>query len=134
VRRCRLPDAAVRTIIEHARLEQPRECCGLLIGRGDEIVEAVPVPNLAAEPGRFLVDPESHIRTRRDMRGRGLSVVGFYHSHPSSPAAPSARDVAEAADDDALYLIVSLEGDEPVVRVFTMARGGFAEVPIAGSA
>jgi proteasome lid subunit RPN8/RPN11 len=121
-------------MIEHARLERPRECCGLLIGRGDEIVEAVAVPNLAAEPGRFLVDPESHVRTHRDVRARGLSVVGFYHSHPSSPASPSARDVAEATDVDALHVIVSLEGDAPVVRAFTIARDGFAEIPIAGGA
>lgn len=134
MRRCRLPESAARTIIEHACLERPRECCGLLIGRGDEIAEAVPVANLAAEPGRFLLDPESHIRIRRNVRARGLAVVGFYHSHPSSPAVPSARDVAEAADEDALHLIVSLEGDAPVVRAFAIARGGFAEVPIAGGA
>jgi proteasome lid subunit RPN8/RPN11 len=117
-------------IIEHARLSQPRECCGILLGRGDDVLEAVPAANLSPDPNRFLLDPATHIRVRRDARGRGLAVVGFYHSHPSSPAEPSARDVAEAADDEVLYLIVGLGTDVPSVRAFAMSEAGFVEIPI----
>jgi proteasome lid subunit RPN8/RPN11 len=130
VRRCRLPGPVARAIIEHARVSRPRECCGILLGRSDDILEAAPAPNLAPDPNRFLLDPATHFRIRRDARGRGLTVVGFYHSHPQSPAEPSARDMAEAADDDALYVIVSLETEVPTVRAFTIGRGGFAEIPI----
>jgi proteasome lid subunit RPN8/RPN11 len=59
---------------------------------------------------------------------RGLDIVGFYHSHPHSPARPSARDLAEATYVDALYLIVSLEADPPVVRAYTLVDGRFLEV------
>jgi proteasome lid subunit RPN8/RPN11 len=130
VKRCRLAGRIADAIVEHARRSWPRECCGLLLGQGEEVLEAVPAPNLAPDPNRFVLDPTTHIRVRREARNRGLDVVGYYHSHPNSPAEPSARDVAEAADDDAVYLIVSLEMDTPSVRAFTIREGGFAEVSI----
>jgi proteasome lid subunit RPN8/RPN11 len=92
------------------------------------------VPNLSADHNRFLLDPEAHIRVRRDARNRGLAVVGYYHSHPRSPAEPSARDVAEAADPAAVHVIVSLEADAPSLRAFTIAGGGFVELPVVDGA
>jgi proteasome lid subunit RPN8/RPN11 len=127
---CRLPAHVAGAIVAHARRERPRECCGLLLGRGDEIAEAVPAENLSADPNRFLLDPERHIDVRRDARRRGLDVVGFYHSHPHSPAEPSPTDEAEAGGDGALHLIVSLQADVPSMRVFAAGGRGFDEVPI----
>jgi len=75
----RIAECGLRTIIEHAREAAPAECCGLLLGRGDEIVEAVRTRNIAAQPTRFLIDPKDHINGRREARRRGLEVVGFYH-------------------------------------------------------
>ena len=134
VRRCRLPEQVAGAIIEHARRAQPRECCGLLLGRGENVLEATPAPNLAPDPNRFLLDPATHVRVRRDARRRGLEVVGFYHSHTHSPAEPSARDVAEAAYDDAVYVIVSLATAAPSVRAFVIRERGFLEVPIVDPA
>ena len=104
----------VAALIAHAREAAPDECCGVLLGRGDEIVEAVRARN-AAEPAttRFLVDPKDHIDARRDARARGLDVVGFYHSHPRSGAVPSDTDLAEAAYPGALYVIVGLRNTAP---------------------
>src|SRR2546428_1991157 len=108
---CRIRNAAFDAIVAHAREAAPAECCGLLLGRGDEIVEAVRTRNIAEQPTRFLIDPKDHIDGRRDARRRGIDVVGFYHSHPHSPAEPSDTDRAEASYADHLYLIVSLASD-----------------------
>ncbi len=127
-----LSRSAFDRIVDHARREQPRECCGLLVGHGGGtvlVLEAVPARNLAEDPNRFFLDPVDHIRTRREARNRGLDVVGYYHSHPHSPARPSARDLAEATYVDALYLIVSLETTPAVVRAYELADGAFIEVP-----
>ena len=72
----------------HARAEAPAECCGMLVGRDASIDEAVQAKNIGAGPTRFLVDPKDHIDARRAARRRGLEVLGFYHSHPHSPAWP----------------------------------------------
>jgi desampylase len=118
-------------LIAHAREESPRECCGLLLGRGDNIVEAVRARNVAASAAtRFLVDPKDHIDARREGRARGLEILGFYHSHPAGAAVPSATDVAEAAYPGSVYAIIGLRGDLPEVRVFEFTNGNFHERPL----
>jgi proteasome lid subunit RPN8/RPN11 len=74
------------------------------------------------------MDPKDHIDGRRDARRRGLAVVGFYHSHPRSPAEPSATDLSEASYPDHLYLIVSLAAEPPDVAVFRFVGGTFHAV------
>jgi proteasome lid subunit RPN8/RPN11 len=127
----RLANGVVDAVIAHAREAAPAECCGLLVGRGDEIVAAVRARNIASEPTRFLIDPHDHIDGRRDARRRGLEVVGFYHSHPRSAAVPSETDVAEATYTGHLYLIVSLAGDTAETRLFRLEKQAFRALPFA---
>ena len=120
----------------HAHATWPAECCGLLIGSTDSIDEAVPVRNVAAVAGgknpvtTYVIDPGDHITVRREARQRGLTVVGFYHSHPSSRAWPSPTDIAEANYADALYVIVSLEHEPVDVRAFRIEDGYVVEVSL----
>ncbi len=127
---CTMTALARETVIADARREAPRECCGVLLGRGEMILEAVPVRNIAEAPDRFLLDPEQHIRIRREARARGLEVVGFYHSHPHSPPIPSPTDLAEATYPECLYAIVGLVGGAPAVRVFAWRAGEFEELEV----
>lgn len=119
----------LEAIIAHARALQPAECCGMLIGRPDEIVEAIRARNLAESPNRFFIDPKDHINARRYARASGLEVVGFYHSHPHSEAMPSSTDLAEASYPHSLYLIVSLQPKRPVARLFRLDDDRFVELP-----
>jgi proteasome lid subunit RPN8/RPN11 len=115
-------------VVAHARAALPDECCGILVGGGDRVVEVVSTENVAADPRRhFLIDPKAHIDTRRHARGRGLQVVGFYHSHPRSDARPSAIDLAEASYPGLLYLIVGLAPEPPEIRVYRLEAGNFRE-------
>jgi len=124
---------ALDVIVAHARAAAPAECCGILIGTGEAIDEAVRTKNIADAPTRFLIDPRDHIDARRAARSRGLEVLGFYHSHARSPAWPSPTDVAEAAYPEAVHLIVSVQGDAPDARLFRIERGSVAELPLAVS-
>jgi proteasome lid subunit RPN8/RPN11 len=119
---------ALDAVVAHARAEAPRECCGLLVGHGLSVSEAVAARNIADRPTRFLVDPRDHIRTLRVARERGLKVLGFYHSHPQTAAAPSVRDREEAGYPDHLYLIASLAAGPADVRLFRLVDGNFLEV------
>jgi len=119
----------ITEIVRHAREAAPAECCGLLLGHAAEIAEAVRTRNVADQaPSRFVIDPKDHIDGRRDARRRGLEVVGFYHSHPCSPASPSATDRAEASYPDHLYLIVSLAGAAPDIAMFRLDQGNFHQL------
>ena len=119
----------VDAVVAHARAAAPAECCGVLIGRGDEVVEAVPTRNAADQPTRFLIDPQDHFDAIRAARRRQLDVVGYYHSHPHSQAVPSATDLAEANYPDHLALIVGLRDDPPELRLYRFDGRNFLEEP-----
>ena len=112
-------------MVEHARQERPRECCGLLVGGRGRITVAVPLRNLARGRTRYRVDPAAHIALQRVLRviAPGTSIVGVYHSHPHGPAVPSETDVAEALYPDWIHVIIGLQSGRPKTRGFTIARG-----------
>ena len=126
---CQITRAALEQIVAHAREAQPAECCGLLLGSGAIIAETVRTRNTSEDPNRFFIDPQAHIEARRDARGRGLEVVGFYHSHPHSPPEPSITDLREASYPDHLYLILSPATDPAEIRLFRLVAASFLEVP-----
>jgi proteasome lid subunit RPN8/RPN11 len=124
--------ATLEAIRRHARREAPRECCGLLVGRGRRIDEAVPTRNVAAGNSRYRVDPRDHFSLLRRLRGGGQAIVGAYHSHPRGPATASPTDISEAFDETFLYLIVSLADDgAPATAVYVMTAGRAEPVALA---
>jgi proteasome lid subunit RPN8/RPN11 len=104
-------------IREHGVRDYPYECCGLLLGRFDENVKTVretyAISNAreeSAKRNRFLITPEELMRGERYAREHDLEVVGFYHSHPDSPAVPSQYDL-EHAWPTYSYIIVSTSAE-----------------------
>jgi proteasome lid subunit RPN8/RPN11 len=126
--------SAIDAIVAHAREAAPAECCGVLVGRHGEVVEAAPTRNAADRPTRFLIDPRDHFAVIRSARGRQLEVVGYYHSHPHSPARPSDTDIAEATYPDHLSLIVSLASNPPEIRLYRFDGRNFLEEPFVTTA
>jgi desampylase len=126
----RIARGVLDAIIAHAVDARPRECCGLLIGTRDAILEAVKSGNLSGDPNRFELDPAVHIHARRSARERGLVVIGFYHSHPHSAAVPSPTDLAEATYDDAVQLIVGVVSDECEARLYRYSGGSYESIPM----
>ena len=105
----------------------------MLIGSGASVTEAASARNIAEKPTRFLIDPQDHIDAIRGARKRGLDVLGFYHSHPHSPAVPSETDRAEASYPGDLYMIVSLKDDPPELRLYRLTDGNFRELAFVTS-
>ena len=122
--RVRIAAPVLAAIAAHARDEAPRECCGLLIGRGDRVEESVRTRNVAPGNARFRVEPADHFALLKRLRGSDRDVIGAYHSHPRSPAVPSPTDLAEAFSSHFLCVIVSLNDiDRPVTRCYRLADG-----------
>ncbi|MEO0062247.1 MAG: hypothetical protein RLZZ08_807 [Pseudomonadota bacterium] len=104
-----------------------QECCGLLLGDGSLIERAVPTANVAADPFRhFEIDPQALVQAHRAARMGGPQVMGYYHSHPTGAAEPSATDRALAAGDGAVWAIIAA-GD---VTFWHDGKAGFARLPI----
>ena len=128
----RLPRALLSRILEHVTASPELEVCGLLGGRAGAAVSCHPVANVADHPERrFRMDPRGQIDAFRVLRAAGESLYAIYHSHPQSPAEPSATDRAEAAYPEAATLIVSLlEPGVPQVRAWRLVAGEFREVAL----
>ena len=111
---------ALRAAAEHAF---PLECCGLLLGRGDEVVVVTAIhatANVAEDPRhRFAIDPQVQFDLLRAVRGSSERVVGHYHSHPNGARALSRHDLEMAHDPDAIWLLIPA------------ASGGRADDPVA---
>ncbi|QHL90822.1 hypothetical protein GVO57_08280 [Sphingomonas changnyeongensis] len=133
--------AALAAARAHAAATPGREACGLLLGvtgvdGGLRIDTAQPCANVAADPAiMFEIDPAALIAAHRAARNGGPAVIGCYHSHPSGPARPSARDAAMAAGDGQIWLILPGDdagggagGEAGVPGAWRALPGGFAPV------
>ena len=97
----RLPESLADEIRRHGEAAYPAECCGALVGRlegeAKEVVRLAPAVNRRTDdPHRYLIAPDDLRRLDAEVRAAGLDIVGYYHSHPDHPAAPSAFDAAHA--------------------------------------
>ena len=128
----------VKAITAHARRERPRECCGILLGTADELVEAVAAENVASEPLRsYEVSPADHIAQIRRCRDAaktdegGLKVVGVYHSHPHSAPVPSPTDLDQAYEEY-VYLLAGPADDSAQleIRAYRFTGERFVEFPL----
>jgi proteasome lid subunit RPN8/RPN11 len=110
----RLPGTLLEEIRRHGEAAYPAECCGALAGRstgegGREVVRLAPAVNRRTDdPHRYLIAPDDLRRLESELRGEGLEIVGYYHSHPDHPAVPSGYDTAHAWPWYS-YLIVRIE-------------------------
>jgi proteasome lid subunit RPN8/RPN11 len=96
------------TLLEEAARADPREACGLLLGKGARVALAQPATNVHAQPERhFEIDPAALIAAHRAQRAGGLELLGYYHSHPNGRAEPSASDAAAASGDGRVWAIVA---------------------------
>lgn len=125
-----------REIVEHAINAAPKEACGLIAGleQGERrtVAKVYPLTNLDDSPDHYAMDPKEQFAAVRDMRANGLVLLGNYHSHPASPARPSAEDIRLAFDPGASYLILSLlESNNPVLRGFSIIKDIVSEEAIS---
>jgi len=97
-----LTDAVKAKIIEHATLELPRECCGLVIIRKGKQVY-FPCKNLAVGSDNFILCPEDYARA--DEEG---DIVAVIHSHPNMSAKPSQADLVACEASGLPWFIVGL--------------------------
>ena len=163
----KIPSGIMQNMIDHARLLAPHECCGILSGKDDRIADCYRITNILAELSdqelarfdgaklsdlqrlspeeradiAFQMDAREMAMAQRDIRSKGLDLLGFYHSHTFSPARPSQTDITIAMEFESyraklnfpepFHLIVSLEhADQPVVRAYRIREDRATEVSL----
>jgi proteasome lid subunit RPN8/RPN11 len=115
----------VSQMIAHARESSPNECCGLIGGTPDGVVQTIyRTRNIAADPlVAYESAPEELFAAQRAMRELGEQLLAIYHSHPrSSDPRPSETDVRLAYYPSAVYFIVGLGSTEPRLKAFRISE------------
>jgi proteasome lid subunit RPN8/RPN11 len=125
-----IPQYIVKAIIEQAHNELPDEACGLLVGSGENVEKHFALTNIDHSPEHFSFDPAEQFNVLRSARNEGLRIIANYHSHPSTPARPSQEDIRLAYDPNILYLILSLAGEQPVLKAFQIRDGQSQEAEL----
>ncbi len=118
-------------LVRYAKEHLPEEACGLIAGelKGDDriIRKVYFLENKDHAEDHFTMDPRDQLAAVKDMRANGLTALGNWHSHPSSPSRPSEEDIKLAFDSKASYMILSFMTDAPVCNSFHIENGEYTK-------
>jgi proteasome lid subunit RPN8/RPN11 len=117
----------------------PNEGGGFLLGSKNgesvHIHDVIAVENVfesAEQYHRYAMTPQNWANMEDQADERGLSLVGYYHSHPNAPAIPSEFDRVHALPNF-VYIITSvLNGKSSDQRVWLLKddRSAFEAYPL----
>ena len=86
-------------IFKHLESCYPNEGGGFLLGASNsdtvKVSETIHIQNVfeeAEQHHRYAMTPQDWIKLEDEADTRGLTLVGYFHSHPDSPAIPSIFD------------------------------------------
>lgn len=134
-----LPRSLADRLLAHARADLPNEACGLVAGAfdgngGGRATTYHAARNIEASPVHYNIHPEDLVRIVFEIDGAGEDLVAIFHSHPRTPAMPSAIDLRTAQYDRPFYLVASLSApDAPpdsALRAWRIVGGHTFEVPM----
>jgi len=124
--------AVWQEMLEQARAEAPVEACGILAGVDGRTEKLYRMTNADGSSEHFAMEPAEQFAVVKDIRARGLKMLAIYHSHPETPARPSAEDIRLGLTPGVVHVIVSLaEPDRPAVRGFLIEQDKVTETPVA---
>jgi proteasome lid subunit RPN8/RPN11 len=108
-------------IFEQMQASYPNEGGGFLLGVQQDsetitVGDIIQIENVfAAEEQyhRYAMTPQDWMRLEDEADARGLTLVGYYHSHPDSPAIPSVFD-RDHALPNFVYIITQVQAGAAV--------------------
>jgi len=122
-----IPRIIISKLIEHSLSEDPKESCGFLMGKNNEIEEIFQCNNIHETPIKeYFLDPSQIMLAEKYADENNLEIVSIYHSHTLSQAYPSPTDITNAVESGWInpnYVLISLvEKTRPIVRAFKISE------------
>ena len=121
-------------ILTLAQQSANEEICGLISADKNGNPSTVhPVNNVSPSPAsHFEMDPQGQIDALKTMRTKQEKLFAIYHSHPSTHASPSDRDLANIGYPGVYQLIVSLNTKGVLeMRAYQLNAKGLSEVQLS---
>ena len=126
-----LPRWIYQALLAQARAVAPVEACAILAGREGRVQALFPMTNRDSSADHFMMDPVEQFSVVKAVRAAGQQMLAVHHSHPTTPAWPSAEDIRLAVTPGVVYTILSLvEPDAPCLKGFSIEAGVVIEVPV----
>jgi proteasome lid subunit RPN8/RPN11 len=126
----RIPEALLDEMVAHAQADAPDECCGIIGSRDGEGVVLHRATNIHHSPLKYEIGSDELYRISIALDDDDLEVGVIYHSHTRSDPYPSQTDVNLATYPDAVYVIVGVGGQEPVVRAYHIRKGEITDADL----
>ena len=127
----KIPNNLFEQMIQQAKAQLPIEACGILAGKNEQVEKLYEMTNVDKSNVHFMMVPQEQFKVVKDIRSAGRKMLAIYHSHPETPARPSAEDIRLAITPDVIYIIISLQdANVPVVKGFVINDGDVTEVPV----
>ena len=130
-----ISNSDVKTLIEHAKSEDPKESCALLIGsetdEGWNVKEIFLTENMDDSKINFTISPEEELKVDTIARKKDMEIVCIFHSHPDSDAIPSGTDKKFMSVNPFPWIIYSCETDE--MNCFVLKNKSLEQISIKES-
>ncbi|MDD5686584.1 MAG: M67 family metallopeptidase [Elusimicrobia bacterium] len=123
----KIPKKIIGFIFAQGEKESPIESCGYLAGKKAQIFKHYPMRNSDLSSEHFSLDPKEQFNCIRQAREEGFDILAVYHTHPSTPARPSAEDIRLAYDPAIIYVICSLIPESKDIKAFRIIKGQVTE-------
>lgn len=126
----------LKSVFHHLQSTYPNEGGGFLLGHAGPVLtvtEIRPIRNTFATEEqfhRYAMTPLDWAKMEDEADAAGLSLLGYYHSHPDWPAIPSEYDRTHALPNFA-YLITAVHHGAALdsrAWVLSADRGAFHEL------
>lgn len=109
----RWDEATLGAMHAAVRASYPEEACGFLLGTDGHVTGLRVARNVADDPCRgYVAAPEDLLAAFAETRGRGLELLGVFHSHPDGDGELSASDRAQA-QPGWIYVVIATRGPKP---------------------
>jgi len=126
-----IPNTIFQQMVAQAKEIAPIEVCGILAGSNGKVEKLYKMTNVDNSSTHYMLEPKEQFATVKDIRSAGLEMLAIYHSHPETPARPSAEDIRLALTPNMIYVIVSLQSTNgSMVKGFHISGNNVTEVPI----
>lgn len=109
-----------KTIFTQMENTFPNEGGGFLLGSTNpdqtvvqDVIQVENVFETAEQYHRYAMTPQNWANMEDEADARGLTLIGYYHSHPNAPAIPSEFD-RDHALPNFLYIITSVQDGKAV--------------------
>ena len=116
-------------IVRYSEETYPAEACGILIGKSSGTKKTVKgvrrARNILNSNSRYQVDPVEQLKAFEESEKKDQQVLGFYHSHPNSPAFFSEIDRVQACYPGYSYLVYSVKDRD--MRSYVPKKDGIRE-------